>query len=79
MRARLYSSWASSTCSLPSAEWAWSAKMSRITAVRSITGTPSAASRLRSWRGASSSSQATRLASQASIWAFSSVSLPRPT
>ena len=40
MRAMLYSSWASSTCSLPSAEWAWSAKMSRITAVRSITGTP---------------------------------------
>ena len=67
MRAMLYSSWASSTCSLPSAEWAWSAKMSRITAVRSITGTPSAASRLRSWRGASSSSQATRLASQAAI------------
>ena len=40
MRAMLYSSWASSTWSLPSAEWAWSAKMSRITAVRSITGTP---------------------------------------
>ena len=39
-RARLYSSWASSTWSLPSAVWAWSAKMSRITAVRSITGTP---------------------------------------
>ena len=56
MRARLYSSCASSTWSLPSAVWAWSAKMSRITAVRSITGTPSAASRFRSWRGASSSS-----------------------
>ena len=40
MRARLYSSWASSTWSLPSAEWAWPAKMSRITAVRSMTGTP---------------------------------------
>ena len=63
MRARLYSSWASSTWSLPSAEWAWSAKMSRMIAVRSITGTPSACSRLRSWRGSSSSSQATRLAS----------------
>ena len=62
MRARLYSSWASSTWSLPSAECAWSAKMSRMIAVRSITGTSSAASRLRSWRGASSSSQATRLA-----------------
>ena len=65
MRARLYSSCASSTWSLPSALWAWSAKMSRITAVRSITGTPSASSRLRSWRGASSSSQATTLASGA--------------
>ena len=67
MRARLYSSCASSTCSLPSAELAWSAKMSRITAVRSITGTPSASSRLRSWRGSSSSSQATRLASASLI------------
>ena len=65
MRARLYSSCASSTWSLPSAVWAWSAKMSRITAVRSITGTPSACSRLRSWRGTSSSSTATRLASAA--------------
>ena len=48
MRARLYSSWASSTWSLPSAEWAWSAKMSRMIAVRSITGMSSACSRLRS-------------------------------
>ena len=64
MRARLYSSWASSTWSLPSAVWAWSAKMSRITAVRSTTGvSPSACSRLRSWRGVSSSSQTTTLAS----------------
>ena len=39
---------------------------------------PSAASRLRSWRGASSSSQATRLASRAAISAFTSSSLPRP-
>ena len=56
MRARLYSSCASSTWSLPSAERAWSAKMSRMIAVRSITGMPSASSRLRSWRGSSSSS-----------------------
>ena len=56
MRARLYSSWASSTWSLPSAEPAWSAKMSRMIAVRSITGTSSSCSRLRSWRGSSSSS-----------------------
>ena len=77
-RGRRYSSWASSTCSLPSAEWAWSAKMSRITAVRSITVTPSALSRLRCCRGASSSSQATRLVPLAAISAFSSSSLLRP-
>ena len=41
MRAMLYSSWASSTCILPSAVCAWPAKMSRITAVRSSTGTSS--------------------------------------
>ena len=35
---------------------AWSAKMSRMIAVRSTTGTPTACSRLRSWRGSSSSS-----------------------
>ena len=62
MRARLYSSCASSTWSLPSAEAAWSAKMSRMIAVRSITGTPVSCSRLRSWRGSSSSSQAIRFA-----------------
>ena len=38
--------------------------MSRMIAVRSITAIPSSASRLRSWRGESSSSQATRLASE---------------
>ena len=38
MRARLYSSCASSTCSLPSAECACPAKMSRMIAVRSTTG-----------------------------------------
>ena len=65
MRARLYSSWASSTWSLPSALPAWAAKMSRITVVRSTTGSPSASSRLRSWRAVSSSSQAIRFASQA--------------
>ena len=37
MRWRLYSSCASSTWSLPAAEWACSAKMSRITRVRSTT------------------------------------------
>ena len=78
MRARLYSSWASSTWSLPSAEWAWPAKMSRITAVRSITGTPSSFSRLRSWRGLSSSSQATRFASAAADERLDLLDLARP-
>ena len=63
--------------SLPSAECAWSAKMSRMIAVRSMTGTPSASSRLRSWRGSSSSSQATRFASASLTARFSSSSLPR--
>jgi hypothetical protein len=38
--------------------------MSRIVAVRSTTGIPSSCSRFRSWRGESSSSQATRFASE---------------
>ena len=79
IRARLYSSCASSTWSLPSAEWAWPAKMSRMIAVRSTTGIPSASSRLRPWRGVSSSSHATTLASSALIAALSSSSLPGPT
>ena len=78
MRARLYSSWASSTCSLPSALLACPAKMSRITVVRSTTGRSSAASRLRSWRGESSSSQATTLASAAFAAALTSSTLPGP-
>ena len=49
---------------------AWSAKMSRITAVRSITGTPRCRSRFRSCRGTSSSSQATRFAFERAISAF---------
>src|SRR3954454_4848020 len=52
--------------------------MSRITAVRSITATPTSFSRLRSCRGLSSSSQATRLASASLIACFSSLSLPLP-
>ena len=52
--------------------------MSRMIAVRSITGIPSAASRLRSWRGESSSSQATRFASEPASSAFSSSILPGP-
>ena len=43
--------------------------------MRSITGTPSSSSRLRSWRGSSSSSTATRLASASFTACFSSVEL----
>ena len=78
MRAMLYSSWASSTWSLPSAVWAWPAKMSRITAVRSSTGISSAFSRLRSWRGLSSSSATITFASAALISGMSSSTLPEP-
>src|SRR3954469_17706232 len=79
MRARLYSSWASSTWSLPSELWACSAKMSRIVAVRSTTGVGSSAcSRLRSWRGLSSSSVATMFASAFLTKSLSSSILPGP-
>ena len=55
---------------------AWSAKMSRMIAVRSMTGMPSSSSRLRSWRGSSSSSTAIRFASASLAARFSSVELP---
>ena len=51
MRWSEYSSWASSTWSLPSAVWACWAKMSRITVVRSTTRIWSASSSARCWRG----------------------------
>ena len=47
-------------------------------AVRSMTGIPSSSSRLRSWRGSSSSSTAIRFASASFAACFSSASLPRP-
>jgi len=78
IRARLYSSCASSTWSFPSAVWAWEAKMSRMIAVRSMTGIPSSPSRLRSWRGDSSSSQATMLAWAWAISRLSSSIFPGP-
>ena len=46
-----YCSWASSTWALPSALLACAAKMSRISAVRSMTLTLTRSSRLRSWAG----------------------------
>src|SRR5256886_3521352 len=52
-------------CSLPSLERARWAKMSRISAVRSMTFRPSASEMLRSWLGESGSSQTTRLAARA--------------
>src|SRR5690242_6463602 len=78
MRAMLYSSWASSTCILPSAVWACWAKMSRITDVRSSTGRSSSASRLRCWRGVSSSSATTTFASACLSSDLSSDTLPEP-
>ena len=49
-RGSRYCSWASSTCALPSLLLACWAKMSRISAVRSMTLTLIRCSRLRSWR-----------------------------
>ena len=48
-RGRRYSSWASSTCALPSRVFACWAKMSRITAVRSMTFTLTTSSSARRW------------------------------
>ena len=62
MRGRLYSSWASSTWSLPSAVWAWPAKMSRMTAVRSTMRMSRRFSSARCCVGVSSSSQTTATA-----------------
>ena len=79
MRWRLYSSCASSTWSLPAAEWACSAKMSRITRVRSTTRMPSSSSSARCWLGDSSSSVTMTSASSSFASSFSSLSLPLPT
>ena len=53
----MYCIWASSTCALPSRLFACWAKMSRISAVRSMTLTLTTSSSLRSWPGVSSPSQ----------------------
>src|SRR5438876_850034 len=63
-RGSRYESWASSTWSCPSLVRARWAKMSRMSAVRSMTRKPSAWVRLRSWTGDSASSEMSRLASR---------------
>jgi hypothetical protein len=78
IRGSWYDSWASSTWSLPSAVWACSAKMSRITAVRSTTRAWSAFSRTRCCVGESSSSQTITSARASDAAARSSSSLPGP-
>ena len=67
MRGRLYSSCASSTWSLPSAETACWAKMSRISCVRSTTRAESASSSARCWVGSSSSSTSSTSASSVAV------------
>ena len=75
----MYSSWASSTCALPSLLRACWAKMSRISAVRSITFTRTTPSRRRSWLGLSSPSQITVSAPASVTISASSAALPDPT
>src|SRR6266542_4047958 len=77
-RGSRYCSWASSTCALPSLLLACWAKMSRISAVRSMTLTLTSASSVRSWLGESSPSQMTVSAAVASTTSRSSPTLPRP-
>src|SRR5689334_13631352 len=79
MRGRLYSSWASSTWSFPSALTACWAKMSRISCVRSITRALSVSSRYRCCTGSSSPSTSRLSASASFKRASSSSSFPLPT
>ena len=78
-RGSMYCSWASSTWALPSRLLACWAKMSRISAVRSITLTLTTPSRRRSWLGLSSPSQITVSAPVAATIPASSFALPEPT
>src|SRR5690606_18154842 len=77
-RVAMCRSWASSTCSLPSALRARWEKISRIRPVRSTTRRCSAFSRLRSCTGVSGWLTRTRSAPVASAAAFTSSSLPLP-
>ncbi|OLT46794.1 hypothetical protein BJF88_04145 [Cellulosimicrobium sp. CUA-896] len=77
-RGRRYSSCASSTCALPSRDFACWAKMSRISAVRSTTLTLTMSSSARRWEGASSPSTTTVSAPLAATTSASSSALPDP-
>ncbi len=74
----MYSIWASATCALPSRLVACWAKMSRISAVRSMTLTLTAFSSAVSWAGLSSPSQITVSAPVATTTSRSSCALPEP-
>ena len=74
----MYSIWASDTCALPSRLVACWAKMSRISAVRSMTLTLTAFSSAVSCAGDSSPSQMTVSAPVASTTSRSSWALPEP-
>ena len=76
-RGSMYCIWASSTCALPSRLVACWAKMSRISAVRSMTLTLTAFSSAVSWPGESSPSQITVSAPVASTTSRSSCDLAR--
>jgi hypothetical protein len=75
----MYCRRASSTCSLPSWLWARAAKMSRISEVRSATGTPRCCSRLRCCAGLRAWSKITPWACVAATRALISSALPEPT
>ncbi len=74
----MYCIWASATCALPSRLFACWAKMSRMSAVRSITLTLTTSSSWISWLGLSSPSQITVSAPVASTVSRSSAALPDP-
>ena len=74
----MYSIWASETCALPSRLLACWAKMSRISAVRSMTLTLTTSSSWLSWPGVSSPSQITVSAPVATTRSRSSRALPEP-
>ena len=78
-RGSWYSSCASSTWRRPSWVWAWSAKMSRISRLRSMTLTLSRPSSARCWAGDSSSSATSRSNPVSRLAATSSSALPLPT
>ena len=77
-RGRRYLYWASSTWSRPSFVLARCAKMSRMSAERSITATPSSSESTLCWEGERALSRMTMSAPAASASAFTSAALPSP-